>query len=481
MRLLDDRPGSAARNWMISGAFWMVVGVTVGLLAATEMATPEFLNGIPYLVFGRIRPVHTNSVWYGFLSMVLIGAGLHYTPQLCATHLWSEKLANLAMWIWNASQVAGIICMLIGYTSAHEYSEYPMPVDIMTMIALVILSYVTFRTISHRREPLVYVAIWYYQAALLWTLVEWAFLGGTGWRKGIYDALWTWFFGHNIFGLWITPLSLAACYYVVPREVRKPLFSHTLSLVGFWFLVTNYAPTGTHHLLQAPVPAWQKIVATVNSMLLLIPVYVFLTNIWVTMRGELGRIENSIALRYVFTGTVFYFIVSTQGSIQSLISVQRLTHFTQWVTGHAHTGLLGFAGFIAVGVLYDVLPQVVDRPLYSAKLANFQWWLMLIGQSGFMIVLTIAGLIQGSAWLNGEAVYRVIPELHVYMVTRAAVGTFVVVGAYIMLYNVWMTVRGKGARREALEPEVSLFDQESLSSDGAGLGTRPSKNGQPAR
>nr|MDQ2730346.1 cbb3-type cytochrome c oxidase subunit I [Armatimonadota bacterium] len=162
---------------------------------------------------------------------------------------------------------------------------------------------------------------------------------------------------------------------------------------------------------------------------------------------------------------IFYFIVSTQGSVQALISVQRLTHFTNWVVGHSHTGLLGFAGFIAVGVMYDVLPQLVGRPVYSARLANFQWWCMLIGQTGFMVVLTIAGLIQGSAWLNGEALYRVLPELHVYMVSRATMGMFIVVGAYVQLWNVWMTLRSRPPERETLEPTLSLYDETAFPED----------------
>lgn len=462
MRLLDDRPGSAARNWMVSGAVWFAVAVTFGLTAATEMAVPDFLGGIRYLVFGRLRPAHYNTAWFGFLSMVLIGAGLHYVPQLCATRLHSEKLANLAMWIWNASQLAGIVTLLLGYTEAHEYAEFVKPVDFMSITALVILIYVTFKTIARRQEPLIYVSIWYYGAALLWTAVIWAFLGGAGVRSGIYDAVWTWFYGHNVFGLWITPLFIAAAYYTIPREARAPLYSHTLSLIGFWSLVTFYSPTGAHHLLQAPVPAWEKVIATVHSVLLLISVYAVLTNWWLTLRGHTARIEESLALKFVFAGTVWFFVVSTQGSVQSLISVQRLTHFTNWVVGHAHTGLLGFAGFIAVGVLYDVLPQVVGRPVYSARLANFQYWCMLFGQGGFFVILTIAGLVQGSAWLNGEAVYRAVTELHLYMVARVMAGTLVVTAAYVQLYNVWMTLRGRAPEREVMGPAVSLYDERAM-------------------
>ncbi|MBI3911922.1 MAG: cbb3-type cytochrome c oxidase subunit I [Armatimonadetes bacterium] len=438
----------------------MSTGVLFGLLAAIEMAAPDFLGGYRALVFGRLRPSHFNTIIFGFLSMSLIGAGLHYVPHLCATRLYSDKLANAAMWLWNLVVLSGIVTFLLGYTSAHEYGEYIWPIDILAVITLLLLAYVVFRTIARREEPLIYVSIWYFGAALLWTAVTWAFMGGTGARYGLNDAVWTWFFGHNIFGLWVTPLALAVAYYVIPREARTPLYSHTLSLIAFWALITFYSHTGTHHLLQAPVPAWQKVIASIDSVMLLISVYAFCANVWLTLRGRLWRVEQSIALKFVFAGTIWFFIVSTQGSAQSLMGLQRLTHFTNWTVGHAHIGLLGFAGFIASGAIYGILPQVTGKPIYSAALANFQYWLMLLGTGGFAIVLTIAGLVQGSAWLNGEALYRVLPELGVYMVARAVLGTFVVVAAEIQLWNVTLTLLGRGPKREPLEPAISLFDQQ---------------------
>jgi cytochrome c oxidase cbb3-type subunit 1/cytochrome c oxidase cbb3-type subunit I/II len=135
-----------------------------------------------------------------------------------------------------------------------------------------------------------------------------------------------------------------------------------------------------------------------------------------------------------------YFFVSIQGSMMALPDVQRVTHFNNWVVGHAHVGVLGFAGMTALGGLYFILPRMVGKPLYSRFLADLQYWLVLIGVSGFTIVLTIVGLIQGNAWLNGETVYRVLPEVHIYYVLRAAIGVLIATGAYIGLYNVVRTL-----------------------------------------
>jgi cytochrome c oxidase cbb3-type subunit 1/cytochrome c oxidase cbb3-type subunit I/II len=289
------------------------------------------------------------------------------------------------------------------------------------------------------------VSIWYALAAVILTPCTYA-LGNIIWRPdtgalaGIPDAIILWFYGHNVFGLLLTPLSAGVTYYVIPRSVRAPLYSHTLSLIGFWSLIVVYTHIGTHHLLQVPVPTWLKVVAIVDSVAMVIPVMAFLINIWYTAKGRLGEIHADIGAKFVFTGTIMYFFVSIQGSMMSLPDVQRVTHFNNWVVAHAHIGVLGFAGMIALGGLYYVLPKITGRPLYSRLLADIQYWLVLIVTIGFTIVLTIAGLIQGNAWLNGETVYRLLPQIHVYYVTRAALGLMLVTGAAIGFYNILRTV-----------------------------------------
>jgi cytochrome c oxidase cbb3-type subunit 1/cytochrome c oxidase cbb3-type subunit I/II len=260
---------------------------------------------------------------------------------------------------------------------------------------------------------------------------------------GIPDAILLWFYGHNVFGLLLTPLSAAVAYYVIPRACRAPLYSHTLSLLGFWALIVVYTHIGTHHLLQVPVPTWLKVVAIVDSVAMVIPVMAFLINIWYTAKGRLGEIHADIGAKFVFTGTIMYFFVSIQGSLMALPDVQRVTHFNNWVVAHAHIGVLGFAGMIALGGLYYTVPKLTGKPLFSRFLADFQYWMILIGMVGFTIVLTIAGLIQGNAWLNGETVYRVLPEIHIYYVVRAGLGLLIFSSAVLGFYNIVRTLFGK--------------------------------------
>ena len=259
--------------------------------------------------------------------------------------------------------------------------------------------------------------------------------------QGSTDAIWLWFYGHNTVGLWITPLAVACAYWIIPRATGTPLWSHTLSLIGFWSLLAIYTHTGGHHLIQAPVPLWIKVLGVVDSICMLIPVFTFLANVWLPLRERWGRIHADIGGKFVFAGTVFYAITCIQGPLQSLPSIQRVTHFTQWVVAHAHLAVFGFGGMIAMGTIYYVLPLVTGRRIYSRRLADLQYWIMLFGVLGIFLVLTAAGLVQGHAWLNGEMVYRVLPELVVYMVLRGAIGVAVVLAACLQLYNVVMTIR----------------------------------------
>jgi cytochrome c oxidase cbb3-type subunit I len=434
-----------AAIFCLTSIFWMMIATFMGLLGATVLIAPDLTEGIGWLTFGRVRPVHVNLVLFGFVTPGLLAAAFYYIPKLLRTDLYSEKLGILSGGVWNLMLVVATVTLLAGHTQAREYAELIWSVDMMVILSftLVIMNFVL--TVKHRNEPILFVSVWYAGAAVVLTASTYA-LGNVVWRPdsgaltGIPDAILLWFYGHNIFGLLLTPLSIGVAYYVVPKVCKAPLYSHTLSLVGFWSLIVVYTHIGTHHLLQVPVPTWLKVISIVDSVGMVIPVMVFLINIWYTAKSKLGEIHADIGGKFVFTGTVMYFFVSIQGSIMALPQVQRVTHFNNWVVGHAHIGVLGFSGMIALGGLYYILPRITGRPIYSRLLADFQYWLVLIGVTGFTIVLTVVGLIQGNSWLNGETVYRILPQIHLYYVIRAALGLMIFTGAVIGMYNIFRTL-----------------------------------------
>lgn len=423
----------------------MVIATLFGLVTAIKFIAPDMWGDISWLSFGRIRPIHTNLVIFGFVTPALLSASFYIVPRLLRTELYSERLGVVTVLLWNLFLVSIVITLAMGYTQGREYAEAIWTIDLMVAASFGLIFFNLIKTVAQRKEPLLYVSVWYICASMILTPIVYAignviWVPGTGALTGMPDAIILWFYGHNTLGLLLTPLAVGVAYYVIPSACRRPLYSHTLSLVGFWSIIVVYSHIGTHHLLQVPAPTWLKVISIVGSIGMLIPVMVVLINLWFTAKGKLGEIHADIGAKFVFTGTIIYLFVCIQGPLQSLPQVQRLTHFTNWVVAHAHMGILGFSGMIGLGGIYYVLPKITGKPIYSRRLADFQYWLILIGLSGFMVSLTMAGLIQGNGWLNGETVYRLLSEVHPYNVVRAAMGSMIVAGAFVGLYNIVRTM-----------------------------------------
>lgn len=443
------KPHSAALAFLIAASFWFVTGTLYGLFSAIHLVAPEFFNNITPLVFGRVRPSHVNTVLYGFVVTMLIGAGLYYTPVLLGRTLWSERLAWGAWLLWNCTVLSGPITFGLGITQGREYTEYLWIFDVFLMLAMLLILFNLIMTILNRKEGFLYISVWYFVATFLWISGSY-FIGNVMWHPktgampGLIDSVLLWFYGHNLPGLLLTPLGVGLGYYIIPRIIKQPLNSHFLSLIGFWTLVVFYSHIGSHHILQAPIPNWLKTVSIIDSIAMVIPVATVLFNWWITARGFGGKLLADPAGRFVIIGSVWYLFTCIQGPVQSIPYIQRVTHFNNWTVGHSHMAILGFTGYIALGGLWHILPLIVKRHLYSAKLVTLQFGLITIGLTGFVIVLTIAGLIQGSSWNNGEVVYRVLAQLPPYMISRLALGLFIIAGAFIGFYNLIMTMyKGK--------------------------------------
>ncbi|HEX8598322.1 MAG TPA: cbb3-type cytochrome c oxidase subunit I [Chloroflexia bacterium] len=449
--------GSASRNFLYSAIAWLTIADFVGLIAATQMISPDFLAGIPFLTFGRLRVMHTNGVLFMWLSMAQLGAFLYIVPRLCGTKIYSEVLGNITMILWNMVGIAGYLTLANGMTQGREYAELIWPLDIMVMIALLLAGYNIFRTVFARKEKKLFVSLWYIMGTMIWMPMLY-FVGNVMWQPllpsaetnlagfpsggltGIIDVTWQWFYGHNVLGYWFTTSGVAITYYIIPVIIRSPLYSHLLSLIGFWSIAFFYGLVGQHHILSTPTPGWLKTLAVVGSLGLFIPVFTFLTNIWLTMRGNWGKIYESLPLKFMIVGTVFYFITCIQGPLQAIQGFNRLIHFTNWIVGHAHLALLGTFSFWAMGAIYYIIPVTLRRRIYSPGLAEIQFWLVTAGFLLMMLSLQIGGLIQGAMWLNGDSQYKVLPELKPYLVIRAISGAMIVISGILQAWNIYKTV-----------------------------------------
>ena len=285
---LQPERHDTARGFCITAAFWMMVATSMGLLGATELIAPDLVRS-GYLLFGRVRPIHVNLVLFGFVTPGLLGAVFYFVPRLLRCELYSERLGMITVGFWNITLVSTVATLAAGASQGREYAEMIWPVDMLVVLVFALVFANLIMTVVRRNEPILYVSVWYSCAAIVLTGTTYC-LGNVIWTPdtgslvGIPDAI-LWFYGHNIFGLLLTPLSLAVAYYVIPKACGSPLYSHTLSLVGFWSLFVVYTHIGTHHLLQVPVPTWLKVIAIVDSIGMVIPVMVFLINIWYTAKG----------------------------------------------------------------------------------------------------------------------------------------------------------------------------------------------------
>lgn len=451
---------SAARNFIFSAIFWLTIADFIGLIGAIEMYNPDFLAGIPWFVFGRVRQLHTNGVLFMWISMAQVGCFLYIVPKLCGVKLHSEMLGNIAMVMWNLLGLGAVVTLLNGFTQGREYAELIWPLDVWLMATFVLVAYNIYRTILKRKEKKLYVSLWYIMGTLIWMPMLYA-VGNVVWQPvtdalagkpvawagfpsgslmGINDVIWQWFYGHNILGYWFTTSGVAITYYIVPIIIRSPLYSHLLSLIGFWSIAFFYGLVGQHHILSTPTPGWLKTLAVLGSLGLFVPVFTFLANIWLTMRGKWGKIYESLPLKFMILGTIFYFITCVQGPFQSIQGFNRLIHFTNWIVGHAHLALLGTFSFWLMGAIYYIVPVTLRRRVYSPGMAEVQFWLVTFGFLLMMLSLQIGGLIQGAAWMAGMTVPAALPMMKPYFIIRAISGALIVLSGVVQAWNIYKTV-----------------------------------------
>lgn len=440
------KPNSASRNFMVTAACWIILGVFMGLTLALQFVFPDLFRGVPWLVFSRLRQAHTNTVMFAFLSGGMMGLWLYIIPQLTGRRLWSELLGNVCVVLWNIFLLIGIVGLVNAQSQSREYAEMIWIVDVGVMVVLILNLINLYMTISKRVEQKLYVSLWYISGTLIWMPMLY-FIGNVMWNPatgaliGTDDAIFNWFYGHNVLGLWFTTGLLPVIYYIVPKETRTPLYSHALSLVAFWGIIFFYTGVGAHHLLWAPIPYWLKTIAVADSIGMILPVVAFMMNIYLTMRGNWNRAVTSIPLRFIITGWVAYFLVSYQGSHQALRSINLLTHFTQYVPGHAHLSLLFFSASVIIGGMYYAIPKMYDIHIFSRRLANIQYSFYVIGFTFFFAGFLLTGLVQGTAWVHqGLPIWSVLPGLRPYMALRAIGGVLLVISFILFTYNILATI-----------------------------------------
>lgn len=443
----SDEPYSASRNFLICAIFYLVFGVLFGLIAALLMSSPDLTRGIPQLAFGRLRPAHINTILIGWLSMGYVSCMFYIVPVLAGRKgIWSERLGNITLVTWNLTVILGVWAILNGYTEGREYAELNGPFDWLVLAALLLVGLNVYMTIFTGTEKKWYVSLWYFMGALFWFPIIYV-IGNRSFVQftGLNDAIAGWFYGHNILGMWFTVGGVGILYYLLPRFSGNPLYSHTLSMIGFWTIGMFYAPTGTHHILQSPVPEWLKAIAVISSVFLLIPVLTVLVNFFMTLKGKWHLIADHIPMRFAMAAGFAYLLTCMQGPFQATRSINWYLHFSNWVVGHAHLALLGTFTFIVFAASYFIIPKITGRKIYSRPLAIWHFWLSFIGWIVMLISLTIAGLIQAAGWHFTLPYDQWVMEMVPYFFVRFISGLMLVAGQVLYMLNIYKTVFSKSA------------------------------------
>ncbi len=432
---------SLIRKWLAWGLFWVMFAPTIGVIVSTKFTYPTFLGNSRYWTFGRLRPIHVNGVIFGVFSTLFIGLCYYIVPRLTGVRVWGERLGHHLVWIWNLSLAAGFVSLALGYNQGLEAGEFPLLIDILIFAALLAITWQFFITIARRREEKIYTSLWYLIAAFVWTDLNWI-LGNfiiPYTIPGINNAALHGLYIHYIVGLWITPAGYVLIYYFLPISVKNPIYSHKLSMIGFWSLAFFYPFVGIHHYLFSPIADWAETLAIVSSMLLIIPVWTVLQNFFGTMIGRWNTFSSNLTAKFLIIGSIMYLIGCLQGSLEALRSVQKSTHFTDFVISHSHLTIFGtFVVWALAGTVY-VWPRIHDRPLHWPTLGTWSFWLITVGISAMGLVLTAEGLTQGMMLMHGTEWLDSMVAIKPYWLIRTFTGISMDIGMTLLVVNFMKT------------------------------------------
>ena len=457
------------RQFAVATVVWGIVGMLVGVIIAAQLYWPTLFEGISWLGYGRLRPLHTNAVIFAFGGSALFATSLHVVQRTCHVRLLSDGLASFVFWGWQLVIVAAAITLPLGLSQGKEYAELEWPIDILITIVWVAYGWLFFGTIARRRVQHIYVANWFYGsfiiAVALLHIVNNAVLPASLTKSysvytGAVDAMAQWWYGHNAVGFFLTAGFLGMMYYFVPKQAQRPIYSYRLSIVHFWALIAVYMWAGPHHLHYTALPDWAQSVGMVFSLILLAPSWGGAINGILTLSGVWHKLRTDPILKFLIVALSFYMIATFEGPMMSIKTVNSLSHYTDWTVGHVHAGALGWVAMISIGSIYAMLPKLLDREqMHSIKWIDTHFWLHTLGVVFYIASMWIAGVMQGLMWRatndDGTLTYTFVEALNAtypYYLGRLFGGLLVLAGMFLMAWNAWLTWRGTAATDHAVLP-----------------------------
>jgi cytochrome c oxidase cbb3-type subunit I len=454
---------TVVRLFSVAAVVYGIVGMLVGVIIAAQLAWPELNFGIPYITYGRLRPLHTNAVIFAFGGCVLFATSYHVVQRTCQTRLFAPGLAMFTFLGWNLVILLAVITLPLGMTSGKEYAELEWPIDLLIAVVWVSYAVVFFGTVGTRKIRHIYVANWFFGAFILTVallhIVNSAAIPVSLTKSysayaGVQDAMVQWWYGHNAVGFFLTAGFLGIMYYYIPKQAERPVYSYRLSIVHFWALIFTYMWAGPHHLHYTALPDWTQSVGMIFSLVLLAPSWGGMINGIMTLSGAWHKLRDDPILKFLIVSLSFYGMSTFEGPMMSIKTVNALSHYTDWTVGHVHSGALGWVGMVSIGALYHLIPRMFGRKaMFSTRAIELHFWLATIGIVLYIAAMWIAGVMQGLMWRavnpDGTLVYSFVESVkatYPFYVIRVLGGVLYLTGMLIMLWNVIQTIRnGKAA------------------------------------
>ncbi|MBM3555850.1 MAG: cytochrome-c oxidase, cbb3-type subunit I [Alphaproteobacteria bacterium] len=453
------------KAFTLAVVFWGVVGFIVGLVIALQLVFPALNLGLEWTTFGRLRPVHTSAVIFAFGGNVMLGSSYHVVQRTCQARLFGgSALAWFVFWGYQLLIVMAALTYVMGYSQGKEYAEPEWTFDLWLTLIWVIYLIQFAGTLFKRKEPHIYVANWFYLSFILTVAVLHIgnglsmpvdIFGSKSYpaAAGVQSAMIQWWYGHNAVGFFLTAGFLGMMYYFVPKRAERPVYSYRLSIVHFWAIVFMYIWAGPHHLHYTALPDWAQTLGMVFSVVLWMPSWGGMINGLMTLAGAWDKLRTDPGLRFSIVAIGFYAMSTFEGPVMSIKAVNALSHYTDWTIGHVHSGALGWVAFITFGTVYYLVPVLWKRPdMYSRKLIAWHFWIATIGIVLYITAMWVSGIMQGLMWRAYDdlgflqySFVETVQAMRPYYAIRALGGLLFVLGALIMVYNVWMTVRGSAA------------------------------------
>lgn len=438
----------------------LLISVAFGIVASIELLAPDIAGNSPWLTWGRLRYDHTQGIMLGWLGNAFFAFLYHAVPLLTGRRVTSPRLGNWIFGLWNFAVVApGWILVLAGFSQPLEWAEFPLVIDVFVVLALVLAAVQFLPPFFSRGLEDLYVSSWYIIGGLVFTLLAYP-MGNfvpelvPGARGAAFSGLWI----HDAVGLFVTPLALAILYFVIPAATRRPIYSHFLSMLGFWLLFFLYPLNGTHHYIFSVIPMSAQIGAITASSLLGVDVIIVVANLLLSLRGT-GWFPGDLGLRFVATSTVFYLIVSIQGSLQAQMSINQSVHFSDWVIGHSHLAMLGFASFAAAGGLIHAW-QRIPWARYDPMLLGWSYWLLLAGVTVMVLDLSAAGLVEAHFWNSTAPWIESVRAVRGFWLVRTL--TFVPIGAGFLALLAGLLVGTRGGGLKSIQEDIGLAPIEEI-------------------